>query len=104
MAKIYRTLITETAEIDLLEAYQWIETEALHSASNWVSGLIEAIASLETFPERCPIAPENDLFEKEIRVHLYRRSSVYRILFTIQVDQVIVRYIRHGAWQPITPE
>jgi len=104
MVDIYRTLISENAEKDLLEAYLWIEKEAPQSASSWVAGLLESIASLETLPERCPLAPENGVFEEEIRVHLYRRSSTYRILFTIRVDQVVILYIRHSARNLVHPE
>jgi plasmid stabilization system protein ParE len=103
LAKHYQAYITATAEAGMYAACQWLETEAPHSASKWMAGLLEAIDSLETFPERCPIAAENDLFVEEVRVHPYRMSSVYRILFTIQQDKVVVLYIRHGAQRFVTP-
>jgi plasmid stabilization system protein ParE len=85
-------------------AYQWIDAESPHSAAKWLAGLLDAVASLESFPERCPVAPENELFVEEVRLHLYRMSSVYRILFTIQQDKVVVLYIRIGARLFVTPE
>jgi len=85
-------------------AYHWLEVEAPDSATKWLTGLLDAIASLETFPERRPLAPENDLFDEEVRVHLYRMSSAYRILFTIQEDKVVILYIRHSARRFVTPE
>ena len=85
-------------------AYEWIEAVSPQSASDWLAGLLDSIASLETFPERCALATEKNSFEEEIRVHLYRRSSVYRILFTIKVDRVVVLYIRHASRHPVTPE
>lgn len=84
-------------------AYQWIANEAPDSAQQWLMGLRDAISSLESFPERCPIAQENDLFDEEIRAHLYRTSSVYRILFTIQQDKVVVLWVRHDARDALKP-
>jgi plasmid stabilization system protein ParE len=104
LPKHYQTYITATAESEMYADYQWIDAEAPHNAAKWFAGLFDAIASLESFPERCPLAPENDMFEEEIRVHLYRMSSVYRILFTIQDDRVVVLYVRHSARQPVAPE
>jgi hypothetical protein len=63
----------------------------------WFLGLEEAIATLGTFPKRCPIAPENSRFPFEVRQMLYgRKPHVYRILFTIDKDVVYVLHIRHG--------
>jgi plasmid stabilization system protein ParE len=84
-------------------AYQWIADQAPDAAAKWLDGLLDAITSLETLPKRCPIASENDLFDEEIRVLIYRMSSVYRILFTIQQDKVVILFIRHGSRDTITP-
>ena len=50
----------------------------------------------------CPLAPENDEFEEEIRELLYgKRQHRYRILFTIREQAVVVLHIRHGAREHI---
>jgi hypothetical protein len=70
-----------------------------------MNGLFRAIQSLERMPCRCSLAFENDLFDEELRQLLYgRRGRVYRILFTIQDDQVHVLFVRHSAQKPILPE
>jgi plasmid stabilization system protein ParE len=59
--------------------------------------LDDAIASLATFPERCPLAPEAVGLHFEVRQFLYgRKPHVYRILFTIEGDTVNILHIRHG--------
>ena len=81
----YRVIIQPEAEAELDAAYRWIYEQAPHAASQWFAGIVEAILSLEQFPQRCPLAPENAHFTAEIRQLLYgRRRYAYRILFTVQ--------------------
>ncbi len=48
-------------------------------------------------PHRCPLAPENEEFEDEVRQHLYgKRDNKYRILFSIMDAEVQILHIRHG--------
>jgi len=62
----------------------------------------EAIASLSSLPERCPLAPENARFPFEVRQLLYgRKPHVYRILFTIEGDAVKILHIRHARRRPL---
>jgi|GEM_PF-4106632 len=49
-------------------------------AERWQKGLEEAVVSLETFPRRCSLAPENYSFPYELRQLLY---GSYRLLFTL---------------------
>ena len=72
--------------------------------SRWFNGLIDAINSLELYPLRCPIAPESDEFEEQIRQLLYgKRGRAYRILFTVAGETVRVLHVRHGARQWLEP-
>ena len=44
-----------------------------------------AIQSLQTFPQRCAYATENERFPFEVRQLLFgRKPNVYRVLFTIE--------------------
>ena len=68
----------------------------------WFRGSSAAIASLASFPERCPLAPENETLPFEVRRLLYgRRQHRYRILFTIERDTGLIVHIRHGRQQPL---
>ena len=77
---------------------------------------MNAVASLATLPKRCPIAPENDLFQRvksgqSLRVLLHKQtrgSIAWRILFNIPsphaADAPTVRVLRvlHGSQAPMT--
>jgi plasmid stabilization system protein ParE len=79
--------------------------EAGETGLRWFRKMKETINSLSQIPERCPLAPENDEFTYELRQLLYgRKPNVYRILFTIDGDTVIVLRIRHGRRQPVTKQ
>jgi plasmid stabilization system protein ParE len=101
----YRVIIQPNAEAELDAAYRYRHARAPQAAVQWFVGIVEAINSLERFPMRCPLAPENGHFAEEIRQLLYgARRDVFRILFTIQGDTVHVLHIRHGAQQYLHEE
>ncbi|MEH2198433.1 type II toxin-antitoxin system RelE/ParE family toxin [Nostoc sp.] len=64
----------------------------------WVNEINDAVASLDTFPARYALAAIDDAFEEEIRQLLYGKGrGVYRILFTIQNETVVVLRVLHSA-------
>lgn len=78
-------------------------------ASQWYSGLLQAIGSLSQMPSRCSLARENRYFSQEIRQLLYGRGrNSYRVLFTIlekqDVSTVRILHIRHASQQTIGEE
>lgn len=94
----YRVEITATALAEVQEAYEWLAARSASAAHRWRAALLRAVDSLETFPERCPLAPEGDYLGAEIRQLLYgKRRGVYRILFQIRNNVVHVLRVRHGA-------
>lgn len=103
----FKVEITDEAHAEAINAYQWIVAHGSPlTAARWYSGLLKAIVTLQNFPERCPLAPENSEFEDEIRHLLYQRSSTYRILFTIdeKARTVHVLHVRHGAMDKLRSE
>ena len=97
---IYDVIISETAETEAQDAYLWLMGVLPDFAGIWYDGLLDAIASLDTFPRRCPVAPENDNYpDIEVRHLLYRQGrTVYRILYCIiEPDTVRVLHVRHGS-------
>lgn len=104
MADRHQIILQPEAYDGMEAAYTYIEEQSPDRAHQWANGLIEAINSLETFPGRCPIAPESEHFSQEIRQLLYGRGSgIYRVLFTIVGDAVSVLHIRHGAQDTLKP-
>lgn len=98
----YQVIIQPSVESAIDQAYLEIFDEAPLAATRWYNGLVEAIGSLEAFPQRCAIAPENEHFEPEIRQLLYGRSRrKYRVLFTILDDTVQVLHFRHWAQETL---
>jgi plasmid stabilization system protein ParE len=100
----YRVEITDRALLDVDQAHSWIaEHISVAQANRWLHGLFRAIATLKRRPLRCPLAAENDKFPYDIREFLYgKRWSVYRIIFTVRDDAVVVLYVHHGARDEIS--
>jgi plasmid stabilization system protein ParE len=98
----FRVIIQPAAHADIAEAAGWLAARAPGPAAKWLAGMREAIASLTTHPLRCPLAPESDEFEEEIRELLHgKRGGIYRILFTVSGDTVHLLHVRHAARRPL---
>lgn len=92
----YLVNVTARAARDLTQIYETIHAESSDAASKWYRGLKAAILSLEEYPHRCPVTPENGKF----RHLLYgNKHNVYRAIYRIleKQKQVEVLHIRHGA-------
>ncbi|MDQ2773824.1 MAG: type II toxin-antitoxin system RelE/ParE family toxin [Acidobacteriota bacterium] len=99
----FRVEISQEAESDAKNILEWlISQQAGETGLRWFQRLGKAIASLATFPERCPLAPENKDFTFEVRHLLYgRKPHVYRVVFTLEGATVYLLHIWHGHRQPI---
>ena len=96
----YEVIVSETAETEAQEAYLWLLGVSPEFAGRWYDGLLDTIASLDTFPKRCPLAPENEDFpDTEVRHLIYRQGrTIYRILYCLlEPTTVRILHIRHGA-------
>jgi len=101
----YRVAIEPPALADIEEAFRWLAERTPERAAAWFHGIVEAVLRLENHPERCPLAPENDEFDEEIRQLLYgRRHGRYRILFTIRQQTVFILHVHHGAREHLRPQ
>jgi toxin ParE1/3/4 len=99
-AMAYRVEVTLRAEEDFNDLYELFSTENSAPASKWMDGLESAISSLEQFPHRCPLVPENKGAKHPLRHLLYgAKREVYRVIYEIDVRRKVVRVlaIRHGA-------
>ena len=94
----YEIKISSEADAEADEVYEWIARDSLQNASRWYLRLFDAIQTLSENPQRCPLAPDNNAFDDDVRQLLYgKRRGVYRILFTISGNAVHVLNIRHAA-------
>lgn len=101
----YRIEVSDTADAEAEEAFLWLVGRSPERAGRWYEGLLLAYQSLVRFPARCPLAPENDMFEAvEVRQLLYGTGrTTYRILFSImegtqdEPGTVRILHVRHAA-------
>jgi plasmid stabilization system protein ParE len=94
----YTVVVTENAKDNLRAAYRRAAEHAPETAARWLCRFEIALESLSINPERCSLAPENDAVEKEIRQFFFgKRGRVYRVLFTIEQERVMVLDIRWGG-------
>lgn len=89
---------TERARKHILETVDWLLDRSNQAAENWIIGLESAVDGLKVNPERYGFAPENSSHDIEIRQVLYgKRRGQYRVLFTIDVNRVVVLDVRHAS-------
>ncbi|MEP7270954.1 MAG: type II toxin-antitoxin system RelE/ParE family toxin [Acidobacteriota bacterium] len=91
----YQVIITSVAQKDVEASYRWgVKTWGKTQAERWTRQMRKAVKGLATFPDRCPLAPEDNEFAAEIRQLIVGR---YRVLFTVRGRKVYVLHIR-GAY------
>jgi plasmid stabilization system protein ParE len=98
----YDVIISEVAEAEAEEAYFWLMGKLPNFAGRWYDGLLDAIASLDTFPNGHSYARENDDFpDMEVRQLIYRQGrTVYRVLYTVIEPNIVkVLHVRHASRQ-----
>ena len=96
--KRWNVIVELPAQQDIAKARLWIAEFDSEADDRWFDGIYDAIESLELFPERCPLAPECQFLNREIREIFHgRRQYKYRILFTVSKNEVHILHVRHGA-------
>lgn len=91
----HRVIIEDRAAADIEAHALWIlEQGSPLGAERWVDAIESAISSLAQVPERCPIAPEAQSFQRPIRELLV---GSHRILFLVDHRTVHVLHVRHAA-------
>lgn len=101
----YHVRLTLKAELDVANVLEWFrEQSATAAGAKWLANLTDAIARLETMPERCAIARESADLDLEIReILIGRRHGTHRVLFRIERRTVHILRIWHAARDAITP-
>jgi toxin ParE1/3/4 len=97
---LYRVDLTERAVRDLAHLYEIKNASESVAAARWYNGLEKAVYTLETYPRRCPLAPESGKAGRALRHLLYGKTPhVYRVIYEINEPKRLVQVlsIRHGA-------
>jgi len=100
----FRAVITEPADQNFRDHFEWIQERTIQGADNWRLKIIAAIRSLGNDPGRHALARESDRFPVPIRCLLVgKQRSAFRILFHIDDDEVRVLAIRRPAQDFMKP-
>jgi plasmid stabilization system protein ParE len=94
----YRVRLARHTLRDLSGIYDSIGAQNSDAAFRWYCGLKDAIYTLRSNPDRCPVTPE----ALDLRHLLYgNKPHVYRVIYRVleKQNQVQVLHIRHGARQ-----
>lgn len=94
MPKKYRVDITATAEADIVEIWDYIAQDNPDAATAFILRLEEQTGTLESFPERCPLVPENEFLGGAFRHLLFGH---YRTVLKITGAMVIILRVIHGS-------
>lgn len=89
--------LTHEAKANVREIADYIAQDSVVYARRWKQKIRERIRELRYFPEKHEIAFRADQVGRDVR-HTF--LGVYRILYTIDDDRVIVIAVRHGARRP----
>jgi plasmid stabilization system protein ParE len=90
----FKVDITEVAEADVAEIWEYIARDKPDAATAFILRLEEQISTLESLPERCPLAPENELLGTAYRHLLYGN---FRTIFKIVGPRVVILRVLHRA-------
>jgi len=90
----FEVRFTRKAEHDIEEIWTFIAQDSTDEATGFINQLDKHIDTLERFPVRCPLIPENELLRSSYR-HLIHGK--YRIIIRVSGKTVWVVRIVHGA-------
>lgn len=97
----FRVVITNNALARIDEQVEYIafESEAPLNAARWLERVLDAAATLETLPRRCPRAPEDGHHPFEVRA---LNVEGFLLLFTVHDAErtVYVLNARHSRRLP----
>ena len=90
----YQVEVTPSAERDTEEIWTYISHDSPAKASLFILQLEKQLKTLEQFPLRCPLIPENEVLGTSYRHLLY---GDYRSVIKILEKTVYVMRIIHGS-------
>ena len=101
----HQVIVTQRAKDDLRRYYLLAAEYAPETAARWLDRFESSLQTLATNPERCDLAPEDDLVDQTIRQFFFgKRTGRYRVLFAIEDNQVMVLHIRRGTMDKAAEE
>jgi plasmid stabilization system protein ParE len=103
----FRVKVLRAAERDVDAIVEWIAVQrrSPSGASSWLDAYEDALRRLAEIGDTFGMAPECDYVSRDIRQLLFstRRGKAYRMLFTVEGDEVRVLHVR-GPGQRLLAE
>ena len=75
----YRVVLHRLALEDLENAYEWVARNAPVTAAKWLDRFQDALLTLESFPQRQPLARENRKVDVELREFLFGSLAFFAL-------------------------
>ena len=90
----FEVRFTRSAKKDVEELLNHIAKDNPERAKRFISQLEQQIQTLELFPKRCPLIPENEVLDQKYRHFI---QGKYRTIFRIDQETVYITRVIHGA-------
>lgn len=92
----YTVTVLRNARRDYERILEYIADRSKPGAAAWAKSFDTALRRLEEFADSCPLAVEDEHVDFEVREILFktRRGLIYRVLFTIQDNTVVILHVR----------
>ena len=95
--------VLPSADRDLQSIFDFISEQSPEGAERWWEAFLGAAARATSNPDRYAFAPETSLVDQELRQFLFktRRGKIYRAIFTIAGDELLILRVRGPAQGPL---
>lgn len=90
----YQVNITQSGQEDVEKIWSYIANDSPKKATQFINALEKKIKTLEQFPLRCSLIPENEILQTNYRHFIFGK---YRAIYRIDEKIVYVMRIIHGA-------
>lgn len=103
----HEVILTRFAQNELDQAHDWwTKNRSAAQANRWYSSFVRTMLTLETNPERVPLAPESALFPYDVRQLNFGLSGkpTHRALFSIRDKTVVILRVRHLSQKPLSAD
>ncbi|MEQ8849231.1 type II toxin-antitoxin system RelE/ParE family toxin [Botrimarina sp.] len=99
----YRVEFIGQAKSDYRRLYSYIAQRSPQGAANWDDALDAALARIRVTPNSFGAAPESRALTRPVRQALFctRHGRVYRVVFEVKDDRVIVLRLRGPGQRPL---
>ncbi len=99
-----RVRLTAEAVRNQNEFADWMMQRSLEGALAWLDALTHVLDQVSTSPMSFPKAPEDEFADRELRNAFFgtRKGRVFRAIFYVDGDSVVVTHLRAPDQQPLT--